>query len=338
MAIIQLSRKAYFHNLDIIAQKVGDLSKIAVVLKDNAYGHGLIEMAKLAHEYGVKDAVVHNIAEAEMIKAYFERILILGGHSYKVDPQYFYVINGLSQIALMPEGLQVELKVDTGMHRNGVAMDEVEEALHALSERGLILKGVMTHNRSADTLSSEWFWQRENFKIVKEQVLSLQDKFGFEGPRFHSANSASTFRFQNFDEDLVRVGIAAYGCLEMDKGLEQPDLKPVLSLHAQKIATRTLEKGQHVGYNATFRAQERMTVSSYDLGYADGLLRSASNQYKTPEGEQLLGRVSMDNSSFTGDREALVVFENVNDYAKVAGTIGYEVLTALHPEIKRVVV
>ena len=338
MAKILLSREAYFHNLDIITQKVGEVSKIAVVLKDNAYGHGLCEMAKLAQEYGVKDAVVHNIGEAEQIKDHFERILILGGHSYKVDAKYHYGINGLSQIPLMPKGLQVELKVDTGMHRNGVSMDEVEEAVTTLIEQGLVLKGVMTHNRSADTLSSEWFWQRANFKTVKQSVLELQNNLSFETPRFHSANSAATFRFQDFDEDLVRVGIAAYGCLEMDRTLQQPTLKPVLSLSAQKITTRLLAKGEYVGYNATFRAEKSMQVSTYDLGYADGLLRSASNHYVSPEGEQLLGRVSMDNCSFTGAREELLIFDNVNTYSKAARTIGYEVLTGLHPEIKREVV
>lgn len=338
MAIIRLSRKAYFHNLDIIAQKVGAVSKIAVVLKDNAYGHGLLEMAKLSHEYGIKEAVVHNVNEANEIKEYFEKILVFAGHEYVVDEKMRYAINTLSQIEKMPRGALVELKVDTGMHRNGVAMDEVEKALSQISEQGLVLKGVFTHNRSADTLSSEWFWQRKNFEKVKEQVLALQTKYGYERPRFHSSNSASTFRFKEFDEDLVRVGIAAYGCLEMDQTLEQPDVQPVMTLTAQKIATRTLQQGEHVGYNATFRAEKEMVVSTYDVGYADGLIRAASNRYTTPDGEQLLGRISMDNSSFTGAKEELVIFENVNRYAEAAGTIGYEVLVGLHPEIKRVVI
>ncbi len=338
MAIIRLSRKAYFHNLDIIAQKVGAVSKIAVVLKDNAYGHGLLEMAKLSHEYGIKEAVVHNVNEANEIKEYFEKILVFAGHEYFVDEKLCYAINALSQIEKMPRGALVELKVDTGMHRNGVAMDEVEKALSQISEQGLVLKGVFTHNRSADTLSSEWFWQRKNFEKVKEKVLALQAEYGYEIPRFHSSNSAAAFRFKEFDEDLVRVGIAAYGCLEMDETLEQPDLQPVMTLTAQKIATRTLQQGEHVGYNATFRAEKEMVVSTYDVGYADGLIRAASNRYTTPDGEQLLGRISMDNSSFTGAKEELVIFENVNRYAEAAGTIGYEVLVGLHPEIKRVII
>ncbi len=338
MAFILLSRKAYFHNLDIIAQKVGGVSKIAVVLKDNAYGHGLIEMAELAHEYGVKDAVVHNVAEAQEIKRYFERILILGGHEYAVDEKLFFAVNSLSQIEKMPRGCRIELKVDTGMHRNGVAMDEVEAALAKIIEKGLVLKGVFTHNRSADALSTEWFWQRKNFEKVKSLVLALQAELGFETPRFHSANSASTFRFKAFDEDLARIGIAAYGCLEMASTLEQPDLKPVLALKAHKIATRTIRKGEHIGYNATSRAEKEMVVSTYDVGYADGLHRAASNNYETPEGEKLIGRISMDNSSYTGERDELLIFDDANRFAKAAGTIGYEILAGLHPKIKREVV
>jgi len=338
MAKIELSREAYFHNLDIIAQKVGDISKIAVVLKDNAYGHGLLEMAALSKTYGVRQAVVHNTTEAAMIKSYFTEILILGGHHYVCDPHYCYVINTREQIVSMPKGLKVELKVDTGMHRNGVAMDEVSQVLSELTEAGLELRGVMTHHRSADTLSSEYFWQRENFSKVKEEVRGVQKRLGLGALRFHASNSAATFRSQQCKDDLVRVGIAAYGCLEMARTLPQPELRPVLTLKAEKIATRTIAKGAHVGYNATFSATEEMVVSTYDVGYADGLLRSASNHYMTPEGAELLGRISMDNSSFSGARRELVIFDDVNTFAKAAGTIGYEVLTGLHPEIERVIV
>ncbi len=338
MAIIRLSRKAYFHNLDIIAQKVGDISKIAVVLKDNAYGHGLLEMAQLSEAYGIRNAVVRSRAEAETVQTHFTKILILAETDCLPEESFTYAVNSLEEIEKMPKGCQVELKVDTGMHRNGVALDEVETAISMIIEKGLVFNGVFTHNRSADALSAEWFWQRKNFEKVKEQVSALQATYGYQMPRFHSANSAATFRFGTFDEDMVRVGIAAYGCLEMDATLEMPELQPVLSLHADRIATRNLKKGEHVGYNATFRADEEMTVSTYDLGYADGLLRTASNSYTAPNGERLLGRVSMDNTSFTGNTDELLVFDNANTYAEAAGTIGYEVLVGLDAQIKRVVV
>jgi len=337
MAFIKINKNNFFHNLSQFTKKTGAKEAIGIVLKDNAYGHGLELMAQLSQEFGLTQAVVRTFNEAQVIKPYFRQILVLGDRAI-VDDSCSFTLNSLEDIDRAEKGSTVELKVDTGMHRNGVAMNEVEKALTMISERGLVLKGVFTHNRSADTLSSEWFWQQKNFEKVKEQVLTLQTKYGYETPRFHSSNSASTFRFKAFDEDLVRVGIAAYGCLEMDETLEQPDLQPVMTLTAQKIATRTLGKGEHVGYNATFRAEKEMLVSTYDVGYADGLIRAASNAYRTPEGEQLLGRISMDNSSFSGERESLVIFEDVNRYAEAAGTIGYEVLVGLHPEIERAVI
>jgi len=332
MSIIKLSREAFFHNLDIIAQKVGGVSKVAIVLKDNAYGHGLLEMATLAKEYGLTEAVVHTLVEAQAIYDYFDRILILGRQEVLVDAKFHYTINTLEQIKEMPAGALVELKVDTGMHRNGVAMDEVTEALSLIDQQALELRGLFSHHRSADTLSSEWFFQNQNFEKVKQmvQVSRISSKI-----RFHMSNSAGTFRNVDCSEDLVRVGIAAYGLLEMDETLEQPDLKPVLSLHAQKIATRTLKQGERLGYNATFRADEDIIVTTYDLGYAMGLLRSASNDYVAPCGAKQLGRISMDNVSFSGDQAMLEIFKSAADYAKVAGTISYEVLTSLSPALKR---
>ena len=184
---------------------------------------------------------------------------------------------------------------------------------------------------------SEWRWQKEQFDAIKEKARSLAKIYGFETPRFHSSNSAALFRNRAFDEDMARVGIAAYGCLEMEAPLEQPELRPVLSLYAEKIATRLLSTGQRVGYNGIYEAAEEETVSTYDVGYADGMLRAASNHYTTPEGIALRGRISMDNCSFSAVKDKLLVFNNANAYAAAAGTIGYEVLVGMRPHLKRIV-
>ena len=137
---------------------------------------------------------------------------------------------------------------------------------------------------------------------------------------------------------MVRVGIAAYGCLELDEVYEKADLKPVLSLWAERQSTRVLKASQRVGYNATCKVDEDTVVSTYDLGYADGLLRAASNRYKTPNGSKILGRISMDNTSFTCKDDKLLIFDNANDFAKAADTIGYEILTALPSYTKREII
>lgn len=338
MAYITISRSAFFHNLDIIAQRTGSVDKIALVLKDNAYGHGLETMAKLAFEYGITKAVVRSMDEALVVLDYFDHIQLLadlpkmeGPYSNKVC----YTINAMEQIALFPKGYRVELKVDTGMHRNGITPEMLDAAFDAIKEAGLELEGVFTHHRSADTLSSEWFWQKKSFERVKAKSGRLAESYGLGALRFHSANSATLFREASCTEDLVRIGIAAYGCLKMDVTLRQSELKPVLSLWAEKIASRVLLPGQRVGYNGTYSTEKKQEVSTYDVGYADGLQRVLSDDYETPGDAQLLGRVSMDNSTFTGDEERLLIFDDANMIAKAAGTIGYEFLVGLSSDLER---
>ncbi|MEA3433359.1 MAG: alanine racemase, partial [Campylobacterota bacterium] len=273
MAYITINKQNFYHNLNQIALKTGSVNKIAIVLKDNAYGHGLELMAKLASEFGIKHAVVRKTVEAELIKSLFKTILVLGDTIIK-DEVYSFAVNSLKDIDQSEKGAKVELKVDTGMHRNGIALDELDEALVLIKERGLNLTGVMTHFRSADELSSELFWQQKCFDAVKENVK----KSGFTNVRFHSYNSAAILRTKSFDEDLVRVGIGAYGYNELPAPFDTVALKPVMALYAKRVSTRVLKAGERVGYGGDFIAHEPMSVSTYDLGYGDGWCRGDSTQ------------------------------------------------------------
>lgn len=345
MAYITLNKNNFFNNLDIIAGFTKSKDKIALVLKDNAYGHGLLEMAALAKEYGVKKAVVQNDDEAKKIEQFFEYILVLAEipPSTKEDKKSSsekirYTINDTNSINKFPFGTKVELKVDTGMHRNGIAMSELKKAFADIKKQGLILEAVFTHHRSADELSSEWFWQNDNFKKVKKEANGLAEEFGFENLRFHSANSASLMRHVDFEEDMARVGIAAYGCMNLPAALHVKGFKPVLSLYANKISSRELKKGEKVGYGGTYTAEEDIIVSNYDFGYGDGFLRICSNNYTTLDGKKLVGRISMDNSSFTCEEDEILIFDDASQLAHVAKTISYEVLTSLKPSINKRIV
>ena len=335
MGYITLSREALFSNLDIIAHQVGTKDKIAVVLKDNAYGHGAVMIAEACAEYGIAHAVVRLEREASEIEPFFEDVLILGDVPTQPSQKFRYVVNSLDWIERFPSGTRVELKVDTGMHRNGIAPEQIEEAFERMAAAGLVCVGVMSHLRSADTLSSEWYWQRCAFDEVKKRASVLAQKEGWN-LRFHLSNSAGIFRSNGCSDDMVRAGIALYGCLEMDKGVLTPELKPVLSLWGEKIATRILKRGERIGYNGIYQASEDEIVSTYDIGYANGLDRLASNRYVTPEGIALRGRISMDNAVFATDKEELMIFDNANDYARSVGTIGYEILACLDKDLKRV--
>ena len=334
MAFIKINKQHFYHNLNQIALKTGSVEKIAIVLKDNAYGHGLDTMGKLAADFGIKHAVVRTRKEAECIRFLFETVLVLGDSITK-DSVFSFSINSLEDIKQAQSGAKVELKVDTGMHRNGIAPEELEDALMLIKEQKLELVGVMTHHRSADVLSSEYFWQKKQFEALKESVT----KAGFTKVRTHSHNSASILRTKSFDEDLVRVGISAYGYNELPEPFDQVVLKPVMTLHAKNVSSRVLNTGERVGYGGDFIATEEMRVSTYDLGYGDGWFRADSAKpFMTAEGLPILGRVSMDFISLATNKEEVCVMDDAQAAAKVFGTISYEIMTTLSEKIERTVI
>lgn len=337
MAKIILNKKNYFNNLSLICGKAGSIKKVAVVLKDNAYGHGLTEIAQMASEYGIEKAVVRNCDEAKKIEKLFNEILVLSdtqNHTY--SHSFHITINNLEDIKKIPAKTRVHLKVDTGMHRNGIAQSDLQEAIEGICEQNLIFTGLFTHHRSADELSSEFFWQRRQFNVIKQKVSKICEQLSLAIPSFHSCNSAALFRHNNFTEDWVRVGIAQFGYLETPDVFEKPQLKPVLSLWANKISHRTLLKGQRVGYGGSFEASENIPVGCYDVGYGDGFLRINENQsYTTQEGHTILGRVSMDNLTLNTQESSVCLFEDAKELAKLHNTISYEIVTTLSPHIQK---
>ncbi len=339
MAHITLSKSAFFHNLTLLSEKVGGREKLAIVLKDNAYGHGLMQMAELSGAFGLRRAIVRTNAEAEAIAPLFEDIVILNPRApYPSDRRFSFTVNDMNTLEQLPEQSAVELKIDTGMHRNGLHAKALDRAFEAISRRNLTLKGVMTHFRSADLLSSELFWQRRQWQEVKEQVAEHCNRYRIQTPLFHSANSAAVLRLNSCEDDFARCGIAAYGYHEMDPVFGSFDLKPVMKLHAEKITTLKLKKGERIGYGGAFTAPEDMVVSTYDIGYGDGFFRYDGTGDFTLCGKKVLGKISMDSLSLPGEAEEVTLLEDAKTIARHFGTIVYDVLVKLSPAIERVTV
>lgn len=340
MAKILLSKENLFYNLDVISKKAGSIEKVAVVLKDNAYGHGLIEIATLAKEFGIKKAVVRTIDDALKIEKLFDYIVVLAEKDFHNYSHTFHIaLNNLEDIEKLPQNSNVHIKIDTGMHRNGISINDLEKAILGLLERKINITGVFTHHRGADELSTDFFWQKENFSLVKKSIKNICEKLLLPLPAFHSCNSAALFRTENFDEDFTRVGIATYGYLDNANIFNFPKLKPVMSLWANRLSTRVLKKGQSVGYGGKFTANEDMIVSTYDVGYGDGFLRlNERKSYTTPKGYKVLGKVSMDNLSLNTNDEKVCIFDDVTTLAKIHDTITYEITTTLNPNIEKEII
>mgnify|MGYP005984041835 CR=1 FL=1 len=339
MALIKLNKNNLFYNLEKISNHAGGKEKVAVVLKDNAYGHGLVEIAKLANEFGIKKAVVRTLDEALAIEKLFDYILILAHKNFHTYSHTFHIaLNSIDDIDYLPLGCKVHIKVDTGMHRNGIKPENLQEAILGLHKKNIEITGIFTHYKSADELTTDFYWQKSVFSRVKSSVSEICEQLKLDIPSFHSCNSAGLFRHTNFNEDFARVGIATYGYLDNANVFKFPNLKPVLSLWGNKISTRILKPGQSLGYGGTYKAKEEMIISTYDVGYGDGFLRlNERKNFTTPNGYKVLGRVSMDNLSLNTDKEEVCIFDDAKPLAKVHDTITYEIVTTLSTNIQRVI-
>ncbi len=339
MSFILLDSSNFFHNLNIVKKQVKDINKISIVLKDNAYGHGILEIANLAFNFGIKNAVVRDLKEANLILNLFKNILVLADIPLiKPKCNINITINSINDLDKIPEKCSIELKVDSGMHRNGIDISELEISFTKIKKKDLKLKGIFTHFRSSDELSSETFWQRKNFEDIKKLSIKLCQKFNFNIPKFHFANSATTFRLNSSYEDLVRIGIASYGYLENNYLFSDINLKPVLSLWTEKNSTRLLKINQRVGYDGIFIANKNMIISNYDIGYADGFKRLTNQKFKTKCGNKILGKVSMDNISIEGDKQEVCLFDNARELASIFNTMTYDILVKLSNRIEKRVI
>lgn len=339
MSYIKLNKQNLFYNLETCANQAGGKEKIAIVLKDNAYGHGLLHIATLANEFGLTKAVVQTYKEAIMIEHLFDTILILADTKIDTFSHTFHVaVNTLNDLETLCENTNIHIKIDTGMHRNGIAPEQLEVAILRASELKLNVCGIFTHHKSADEFTSDFFYQNTIFKGLKEEMKNICEKLNLPKILVHSCNSAALFRHKNFDEDFARVGIASYGYLDANEVLGFPKLKPVLSLYAKKIATRILNKGQSIGYGGTYTASEDIEVSTYSIGYGDGFRRLGGKAYETADGKRVLGRVSMDNIVVEGSADEICIFDDVTRLADIHNTITYEILTGQNSNISREIV
>lgn len=341
MPYIKINKNNYKYNIETMQKKAGGKDKLMVVLKDNAYGHDLQIMAKLSASFGIKKAAVKNLQEAKQVNNLFEETLILADlpPQEKQDDNISFAVHSIEGLKKFPKKSSIHVSIDSGMHRNGVMYDELEEAIEIIIKNEHNFKGFFTHFRSADELSSEQYWQEENYKRGVEKVKELVKKHNMKRPNFHSCNSAALIRRNSpIEDDFARCGIATYGYSHLDSVFPKPDLKPVMSLWAQKLSSRNLIKGDRVGYGGLYEVKEPQVVSTYDIGYGDGLFRyDGLGDLHFRDGE-VLGRISMDSFSFKGDREEVCLFEDATNLAEYFNTITYEIITKLVATIRKEIV
>ena len=336
MSKIVLNKQNLYYNIDIFKAKFKSIDKIAVVLKDNAYGHGLLEIAKMICDYGINRVVVRSYDEALQLKDMFKFILILSDTDIdNIYDNFHITINSIDNISKIPPFCNVHLKINTKMNRNGIDIDDIPLALELIEKYSLNLCGVFTHHSSAGIDTSKFNMQNQLFNDIKSYFRQNIQNNSIE---FHSLNSAGAIRIdeKDFDDDFIRVGIAIYG-YNLSDIKSNISFKPVMSLYADKISTQHIKQGETIGYDDSFIAHNDMVVSTYDIGYGDGFFRLKDDKFILPNGSWILGKVSMDSISVNSAEDEIKIFDDVSYLARHHQTIEYEILVALKPNIKRVI-
>jgi len=352
-------------NLRALQGRAGSAELMAIV-KAEAYGHGMIPMARVAREAGVTWLGVALPSEALELRAAGDTGRILAWLWAAGDPDIAdcvaadvdLSISGFEALDDIIAGARqhgcrarVHLKVDTGLSRNGIVFDDLPAMLTAIAAAPEVeLVGIWSHLISADIPGDPSVaLQREPFELA----ISLAEAAGFTGLIRHLASTAALLQFPECTYDLVRIGIGMYGIspsVEMGTA-ESLGLQPVMTLRVRIAGIKPIAAGESVSYNATWTATAPTILGLIPIGYADGIPRSASNSaHVTIDGVHypIVGRVAMDQFMIDlGDNPHGVVIgsdaivfgagaDPVELWAEHSDTIGYEIVTRIAPRVPRI--
>ena len=286
------------NNIESIKNIISDDLDIISVVKANSYGLGAVNIAKYLASIGIKYFAVATLEEALELRVNAnikEEIIILswtppseketlikyGLTQTLIDYEYAKKMNELPGI------LKCHVKIDTGMNRFGQSVNEIENIKEIYSFKNLKVFGIFSHLCRVREFGEEpdnfTRMQIENFNIVIEQL----EKEGINVGLKHIMNSFGILRFNDRRYNLVRPGLLMYGVSpdpdnqEIDKLLDENKFKPVASLKCKVMTTKIIEKGEKVGYNSKFIADEQSKIATISIGYADGLsFASSRNDFR----------------------------------------------------------
>ncbi len=353
---------ALAHNVRQVKAFVGEAVEVIAVVKADAYGHGMVPVARTALQAGATRLAVHRVQEGIVLRrAGIEAPILLLGYApldaaplvvqYRLTPTvltqaFVDVLNGLA-----PSGFPVHVKVDTGMGRFGLLPHEVVDFLAYVRQAcpNLRVEGLYTHFATADEADTTYL--RQQWAAFQAVMARVQDA-GFDIPLKHACNSAATFALPEAHLNAVRPGIALYGMRPSLEWEAPVPLRPVLSLKSRVARVRVLPPGSSIGYGRTYVTPRAQRVALVPVGYGDGYVRALSNKgYVLIRGKRarILGRVSMDQIVVDVDAIPEVAMEDevvligaqgreritAEEVAAWAGTINYEVTTLLQPRVAR---
>jgi alanine racemase len=341
-------------------------AKVMAVVKADAYGHGAVEVARTLREEGCGHFAVATVEEAAALRAagISERIYLLGGFfpgqsRHIVELDIIAPLFDLSVIAPLDHAAEclgrcnfpVHLKVDTGATRLGILPGDLDAVVDALRQaRSLKLEGVFTLLANAGDPASPVTGQQ---LLVFQQAIDRLRAAGFELPLNHVANSAAMVLRADAHFNLMRPGLALYGLPPVHAVRERLELRPVMTFKTRLMQLKQVPAGCGVSYGHTFITSRASTVGVLPVGYADGYrrgLQMGGEVMIRGRRAPVIGAICMDLTMvdltelpgarigdevilWGGAGEAMI---SVNDVARLAQTISYEMLCTVGRRVPRV--
>ena len=349
-------------NYKYFRSRLEDKTKLLVLVKANAYGHGAVEFATLMEDAGADYlAVAYPVEGIELRQAGIKSpiiVLTAGTDSFEQIVNYG-LEPGIPNLCSLKElcsvlekrglhGFPVHIKIDSGMHRLGFMTDELKELEDFLKDCPYVkVKSIYSHLAAADDPSCDEFTEGQ-VSLFKNNADRLSEAIGYR-PMYHILNSAGIERFPQYQFDMVRLGIGIYGV----SAIPGNELAPVASFKCKVLQVKTLAPSDGtIGYGRHGKiAPEGTTIATIPVGYADGVDRHLScgkgrfsiNGHRVPT----IGNICMDMSMLdvtgldvkVGDTVTIFGEDpTITELATVLGTIPYEILTSVPRRIERIIV
>lgn len=363
--VVEISLARLADNLRAIEAAVRPAAVMPIV-KANAYGHGLVPVARHLVSLGARSLGVAFLEEAVALReaGITVPILVMGGIFGDQIP--VFLRHGLTMTASSIDKLEqidqaagqvgvtatVHLKIDTGMERIGVHYYNARGLLERASEcRRTVVEGIYSHFANAD--AADLTSARLQLARFLE-VLEWYDKQGVKPPVRHMANSGAVLQLPESHLDMVRPGILLYGVYPSAEVRKTIAVQPALSLRSRVVYFKVVTPGHPVSYGSTWQSDHPVRVVTVPVGYGDGYFRALSNvAHVLIRGKKypVVGRVCMDQimvnleweTAYNGDVVTLLGADGgeritCEDLAEWAGTIPYEVLTNINTRVPRLYV
>ena len=350
-------------NYRAVGQAVGAAGMLPV-LKANAYGHGLLPVARHLESLGAAGLAVAFLEEGALLREADIRcpILVMGGIDVSQIPHFLRYdltitassVEKLQEVirtaSAMGMTARVHLKVDTGMGRIGMRPDTAPAMFRAGIESDSVeVEGVYSHFATADRADpTQTRRQLERF----HRALSFYPGLGLPLPKLHLANSGAILQHPDSHLDLVRPGILLFGIYPSEEVARPIDVTPVLAWKSRVVFFKVQPSGQPIGYGGTWRPARNTRIVTVPVGYGDGYFHALSDQGQVLiDGRRrpIVGGVCMDQlmvdigpggEAYNGDEVVLIGSQGdetitATDLAGWAGTIPYEILTNINTRVYR---